>query len=622
MKKKSASRSAFFNLRVLMGLFVVLAGFFLALASVGVFSATGQNIAQAKQKYNPAGSPIDLSVLPPGFDCSQIYEKGIDRQENFRAGLIMIACGLAEGGSAYRRSRFFGNGFSQWIHNLLPTPLFIGGPDVDVILPDGTYPKVTQSESMAWGGPNNTWVVNYNDSSTSPSCYSGLSYSTDNGATWHAGHPLCSGHGTNFGGPIAVYNAHLGMWFAGDLATGCGGTGVGLWTSPDGITWTTGACAHNSSNDDRESMWVDNNPASLFYGRMYISFNNFTVGGGALQIVYSDNGSIWTGPVTLNGSLIRDIQITGDLQGSGRVYVAAMNEGGGGLTTRQNVMYRSIDGGATWTSSNAGPAFQGPGRQACTQGTFFACMFSNPITQWRHMGAGQPAASGNVVSLDYAACGQNVVCSGATDHGDIYYVRSTDSGLTWTAPVKLNTDTGTAIQWQPSLTATQGGALFASWYDQREVNGGADLNCTVGLSTQPCYRRWGRVSLDNGVTWQADDMVGRALSPLPAQPDGAVQPTYEGDYDYHSANGNTAIGGWTDGRVIISGTSQQDVFVNLVPLIQSTPTPTPTATATATATSTPTPTATLAPRLTPTPRPAPTLRPRPSPTLSRQWWIF
>src|SRR5438445_35922 len=145
------------------------------------------------------------------------------------------------------------------------------------------------------------------------------------------------------------------------------------------------------------------------------------------------------------------------------------------------------------------------------------------------------------------------------------------------------------------------------------------MSCTARPTAGPpgAAAMRGRLSLDNGATWQADDMVGRALSPLPAQPDGAVQPTYEGDYDYHSANGNTAIGGWTDGRVIISGTSQQDVFVNLVPLIQSTPTPT--ATATATGTSTPTPTATLAPRLTPTPRPAPTLRPRPSPTLSRPW---
>src|SRR5437667_1073917 len=251
-------------------------------------------------------------------------------------------------------------------------------------------------------------------------------------------------------------------------------------------------------------------------------------------------------------------------------------------------MYRPTNGGLTWTSTNAGPGFQGPGR---SNPSYFACMFNNGINMWRHMGWGEPAANGNVVSLDYAACGQPTYCANATDHGDIYYIRSTDAGLTWGTPVKLNTDSGTAMQWQPSLTATQNGALFASWYDQREVNGGADLNCTVGLSTQNCYRRWGRVSLDNGATWQPDDMVGRALSALPAQPDGAIQSTYEGDYDYHSSNGQTMIGGWTDGRVVISSHAQQDVFVNFVQGASPTasPTPTPSATASPTPTSTATP---------------------------------
>ena len=295
MKKKSASRSAFFNLRVLISLFAVIAGVFLALASVGVFSATGQNLAQAKQKYNPAGSSIDLSVLAPGFDCSKIWEKGIDKQDNMRAGAIMIACGLTEGGSAPAEADTSGKStFSRWISNLLPAPLFIGGPDSDVILPDAASPKVTQSESMEWGGPNNTWVVNYNDSRTSGGCYSGLSYSTDNGVTWHASQPLCSGHGTNYGDPIVVYNAALNTWFAGDLATGCGGQGIGLWTSTNGVTWATGACAHNGSSDDRESMWVDNNPASPHYGRMYISYNDFAINNGALYVTYSDNGTTWT----------------------------------------------------------------------------------------------------------------------------------------------------------------------------------------------------------------------------------------------------------------------------------------------------------------------------------------
>ena len=75
-----------------------------------------------------------------------------------------------------------------------------------------------------------------------------------------------------------MFNAALGTWLAGDFVTGCGGFGIGLWTSPDGISWTVGACAHVGTNDDRDSMWVDNTPGSPFYGRMYVSWNDFSVG--------------------------------------------------------------------------------------------------------------------------------------------------------------------------------------------------------------------------------------------------------------------------------------------------------------------------------------------------------
>src|SRR5207302_6907080 len=113
-----------------------------------------------------------------------------------------------------------------------------------------------------------------NDSRTAPGNYSGVSRSIDGGVTFTRLNPspFASGHGTNYGDPIVVYNARLGKWFAGDLATGCGGQGIGLWTSLDGLTWSVGACVHNntSGGDDRESMWVDNNPSSPFYGRMYI----------------------------------------------------------------------------------------------------------------------------------------------------------------------------------------------------------------------------------------------------------------------------------------------------------------------------------------------------------------
>ena len=174
MKKKSASRSAFFNLRVLMGLFVVLAGVFLALAGLGTFSVITANSAQALQKPPRI---IDIQGLPPGFDCSQIHKLHIDTMENFRAGLIMAACGEAQGGSA---SPATATRFSKLVQSLLPKPLAYGAADVDVILPDGSFPSVTQSETYTTANPDNAnqIVINYNDSRTAPSCYSGLSYST------------------------------------------------------------------------------------------------------------------------------------------------------------------------------------------------------------------------------------------------------------------------------------------------------------------------------------------------------------------------------------------------------------------------------------------------------------
>jgi len=48
MKKKSPSQSAFFNIRILAGLFLVLAGVFLGLLGIGNFAA------QAQQKQTVA----------------------------------------------------------------------------------------------------------------------------------------------------------------------------------------------------------------------------------------------------------------------------------------------------------------------------------------------------------------------------------------------------------------------------------------------------------------------------------------------------------------------------------------------------------------------------------------
>src|SRR5438270_10951123 len=202
MKKKSTSRSAFFNVRVLIGVFILLAGVFLALLGFGTFSSISANSAQAQQKKTKI---LNIPGLPPGFDCSTIHERGIDRMENLGAGLIMIACGESPG-----RSASPGRALSRLAKKLLPTPLAYGAADVDVITGTETFPAVTQSETYTTANPDNPnqIVVTYNDSRTAPSNYSGASYSSDGGATFTrlTPNPFSTGHGTNFGDPVTLYN--------------------------------------------------------------------------------------------------------------------------------------------------------------------------------------------------------------------------------------------------------------------------------------------------------------------------------------------------------------------------------------------------------------------------------
>jgi hypothetical protein len=490
-----------------------------------------------------------------GIDCADIRKLGIDKQENLRAGIVMIECGELPGGDPSLAR----DDDEESLVPLSFTNILISNRSCS------SSSSCTKSESMVWADSANsgqTIVDNYNDHNPTYSTYTGTSYSTNGGATFTEIEPppFSSGHGTNYGDPIVVFNAKLSEWFAGDLATGCGGQGIGLWTSTDGIHWSTGACAHNSTADDRESMWVDNEPSSGTYGRMYVSFDNGAVNAGALSVTHSDDGVTWTTPVVLfpNTSFTqRNVQLTGSPVGAARyegtdstVFVAAMDEGGGGFATRQNLIYKSLDGGNTWTSTTTGPRFNPPGSLTCG---YFAVVA--PI--WRHMGWGQPAVGPNgVVHYVYATAGTS------GDVGDIYYVRSTDNGRTWSTPTKLNTDTDNAFhtQWMPSLSADKNGDVMASWYDRRA----ATSSCSVATDPGCSYERVGRQSSTNGVSFGSEITISSQIIPQPTQTDPSVVSCYAGDYDYDTSLNGNEYDSWTDGRAAVSGVQVQNVeFANV-----------------------------------------------------------
>src|SRR6185312_16518543 len=163
MKKKSTSQSAFFNLRVLVGLFIGVAGVSLALLaanSAGRSAPAKRVVAPSPGKYKVTTRSSMDPLVPVAFDCSKIKQLGIDRQENLRAGAIMIHCGQFKG----VKSSSHGDAFSKLVQNLT-APLVFGGTDVDLITGDKSFPNVTQSETFTTANPDdpNQVVVAYND---------------------------------------------------------------------------------------------------------------------------------------------------------------------------------------------------------------------------------------------------------------------------------------------------------------------------------------------------------------------------------------------------------------------------------------------------------------------------
>jgi len=181
------------------------------------------------------------------------------------------------------------------------------------------------------------------------------------------------------------------------------------------------------------------------------------------------------------------------------------------------------------------------------------------------MGWGEPGVGpGGVIHYAYAGHGTG------SDTGDIFYVRSTDNGSTWSAPIQLNTDPDGQFktQWMPSLSVNYSLAGFSqpakvtvSWYDRRQATSACNVATDPGCS----YQRYGVQSPDNGVTWGSNFAISDVIIPQPTQNDGGVQPCYAGDYDYSTALGGTAYVTWTDGRVSVGGVQVQNVGFDAVP---------------------------------------------------------
>lgn len=420
------------------------------------------------------------------------------------------------------------------------------------------WPLVAQDESAVWAN-GNTVVVHYDDQrlwqavpTPGIACYVGLSYSSDGGATFTRilPCPICSGHGVTKGDPSVIYDKKLATWYAADVASlgDCGDQGVGLWQSPDGQTWTaTTPCVSVANNNDHPLMWIDNNCESPYFGRIYVAWldPSTTVG---VTVAYSDDGSSWqspTQPIAYSTYLWTGSIVTSP-GADGTVFVTARSRDDSAKPPILiDYIFRSTDGGTTWS-------------QATQVGSARNAAGENPICgsgygirpNWLLVGAAQLGVGPDgVVHLVYEAPGQG------TDVSDIYYTRSTDNGATWPTPTRFNTDTSSREQWMPSIAVTNQGAVLVSWYDRRDT-----------AASSYNYKYWGRVSTDNGATWQPDYQISdeEITNPSDTSDLSGIR-CRQGEYYTHSAGDNIAYFTWDDGRNTLTNASgtpypQPDVY--------------------------------------------------------------
>ena len=562
MKKKSASQSAFFNLLVLIGLFIVLAGVSLALVGFGVAQVRGNPPVQQKQL-----NPYEVKApAPEKFAPVRIVPEALAGPVGF-GGLVQPA--------------------------RIP-----GLPNVNALINNNNgataTAQFTQSENtvVAFG---NTVIVGFNDSGSfgiAGNKFTGWSRSTDNGATWTDGGELPTNANGDAGDPVLARDNTTGRIYFATLQFS--GAGIDVFESTDnGATWSApvqGAPGKTGGDFSQDKEWITvDNFGGSGNGNVYLVERDFGPGNGIYFFRSTDNGATFApsgGTLIVSGMQGAFVTVSPDHS------VHAYWYNGSTIQVR-----KSTDQGVTFASAVTvasglvGGTNGDLGLTGLRQGTAtFAPFRSNEFPH-----AAVNPISGNVyVTYDNDGPG--------SDKADVFFVQSTDGGATWSAPIRVNDDATTTDQWQPTIVVSPAGDRLGIFYYSRQED----------PANNNLFKYYGRTATISGgtVTFLSSAAVSDTASLPEFGRDSVVNSVYMGDYQQAFATSDFFHIAWADNRDDFPlGPPRKDPNMYYDKIALGTPTPTPTATPTATVTPTATPTST--PRPVPTPRPRPTPPPRP-----------
>lgn len=124
-----------------------------------------------------------------------------------------------------------------------------------------------------------------------------------------------------------------------------------------------------------------------------------------------------------------------------------------------------------------------------------------------------------------------------SDPADVMFAKSTDGGLTFNAPIKINTDVSTDnYQWFGTMSVAPNGRIDVIWLDTRDAS--------TGTSESVLYYSF---STDQGDTWSANEAISIAFDPNIGYPNQEKLGDYfdmvSDDEGVHLAWANTINGG-------------------------------------------------------------------------------
>jgi hypothetical protein len=394
-------------------------------------------------------------------------------------------------------------------------------------------PGIPRSESMIRINPFSPAKIIGASNNIGGNGEQAIFFSTNTGATWSQTQlPLQSGDSFH-SDPTVEWTSDGTAW---STTIGIDASATVLQmrsykSTNNGATWTFDATFSTGNNNDKQMQWADHSATSAFKNNIYAIWHN-----GTPVIVNRRTGPTgsWGTPLQISGAETTGTGIGADIKtdSAGNVYAFWPDTGSQGI-----YLAKSTNGGVSYgTPQHIATTFESfqlaiPADNSrfpliyTTADTFVNGGTNNVYVAWNDLSGDSGCAS---VGSDP---GSNV---SSTCKSRIWFMKSTNGGSTWGAPVKINNQAGLNDQFFPWMSVDPtNGKIAIVYYD------------TVGLPRTQTHL-WYQSSTDAGATWSTPFQVSTGATDETVS--GADLGNQYGDYIGLSGLNGTFFPCWTDRR--------------------------------------------------------------------------